>query len=77
MTVLRHGRNGAIWINDRIAMGLRPHLDPASLSDNRLFNGALIMITRNDYARGLFNGDVGIVIRDPRRGTVGAIFGHR
>ena len=74
LTVLRHGRNGAIWINDRIARGLRPHLDPGGMPDDRLFNGALIMITRNDYQRGLFNGDVGVVIRDPLDGMYQAYF---
>lgn len=74
LTVLRHGRNGAIWMNDRIAMGLRPHLDTGSMPEARLFNGALIMITRNDYQRSLFNGDVGVVIRDPGDGMYQAYF---
>ena len=65
LTVLRHGRSGARWVNDRIAAGLRQILDPGSNPDNRLFNGALMMITRNDYTRGLYNGDVGVVLRQP------------
>ena len=65
LTVLRHGRTGARWVNDRIAGGLRQILDPSGNPGNRLFNGALIMITRNDYTRGLFNGDVGVVLHDP------------
>ncbi len=62
LTILRHGRTGARWVNDRIAAGLRQILDPGSNPDKRLFNGALIMITRNDYTRDLFNGDVGLVL---------------
>jgi exodeoxyribonuclease V alpha subunit len=65
LTVLRHGRSGARWINARIAAGLRQILDPGSHPDNPLFNGALIMITRNDYTRNLYNGDVGVVLRQP------------
>lgn len=63
LTLLRHGRNGARWINHRIAAGLRQILDPDGNPDDRLFSGALIMITRNDYTRDLFNGDVGLVMR--------------
>ena len=62
LTVLRRGRTGARWINARIAAGLRQILDPDGNPDDRLFNGALIMITRNDYTRDLFNGDVGLVM---------------
>ncbi len=29
-----------------------------------LFSGALIMVTRNDYGKNLFNGDIGVVIRN-------------
>ena len=62
LTVLRHGRTGARWVNDRIAAGLRQILDPDGNPDHCLFNGAMIMITRNDYTRDLFNGDVGLVM---------------
>jgi exodeoxyribonuclease V alpha subunit len=62
LTVLRHGFTGARWVNDRISNRLRQILDPESSPDDRLFNGALIIITRNDYTRDLFNGDVGLVL---------------
>ena len=62
LTVLRRGRTGARRVNARIAAGLRQILDPDGNPDDRLFNGALIMITRNDYTRDLFNGDVGLVM---------------
>ncbi len=65
LTVLRHGRTGARWVNHRIAAVLRQVLDPDGNPDDRLFSGALIMITRNDYTRDLFNGDVGLVMRQP------------
>ena len=63
LTILRHGRTGARSINDRIASRLRRILDPGRSPDSRLFNGALLMITRNDYTRELYNGDVGVVLR--------------
>jgi exodeoxyribonuclease V alpha subunit len=63
LTLLRRGRTGSQTINNRIAAALRPILDPGCPPDSRLFNGALIMITRNDYSRDLYNGDVGLVLR--------------
>jgi exodeoxyribonuclease V alpha subunit len=63
LTLLRLGRTGSQAINNRIAAALRPILDPGCQPDSRLFNGALIMITRNDYTRDLYNGDVGLVLR--------------
>ncbi|MGA6924885.1 MAG: exodeoxyribonuclease V subunit alpha, partial [Desulfosarcina sp.] len=63
LTVLRRGRTGAQWINNCIGSGLRQILDPACNPDDGWFNGALIMVTRNDYTRELFNGDVGVVLR--------------
>lgn len=74
LSVLRHGHYGAQGVNAHIAAGLRPYLDPNSNPDTGLFNGALIMITRNDYARGLFNGDVGLVIRHLDDGMYWAYF---
>ncbi|WP_172683910.1 exodeoxyribonuclease V subunit alpha [Desulfosarcina cetonica] len=62
LTVVRQGRFGVGRINTLIAQTLRSRLDPAASGDGRLFNGALIMITRNDYQRQLFNGDVGVVL---------------
>ncbi len=74
LTVVRHGKAGAQWINTRIAARLRMVLDPGSNPDSGLFNGAMIMITRNDYERGLFNGDVGLVVRYPADGLYQAYF---
>jgi exodeoxyribonuclease V alpha subunit len=68
LTVVRHGPTGMQWINNRIAGALKPCLDPDASPQSRLFNGALIMITRNDYDRELFNGDVGVVLRQPDGG---------
>jgi len=64
LTVARRGPLGSAALN-RLAMtylvGLHGRLsDPAT----GLFNGAPILITRNDYGRQLFNGDVGVALRD-------------
>ena len=40
---------------------MRAAIDPHS--EGSLFHGCLVLITRNDYSRRLFNGDVGIAIR--------------
>ena len=68
LTVVRNGPGGMQRINNRIASGLKVLLDPNAALQGRLFDGALIMITRNDYARGLFNGDVGVILRLPEGG---------
>ena len=74
LTVLRHGPAGVRWINNRIANALKSHLDPDTSPHSQLFNGAMIMITRNDYDRKLFNGDVGMVLRQPDGGGYRAWF---
>ncbi len=63
LTLLRRGPQGAAWFNDRIGDHVRRLSDPDSDPDGRLFSGALLMVTRNDDARGLRNGDVGVVLR--------------
>jgi ATP-dependent exoDNAse (exonuclease V) alpha subunit len=65
LSPLRRGQRGTQWLNRLIAAELRPLLDPGIDSESDVFNGALIMITRNDYQRELFNGDVGVVTLHP------------
>jgi exodeoxyribonuclease V alpha subunit len=74
LTVVRHGQTGMRWINNRIANALKSQLDPDAGRQSQLFNGALIMITRNDYDRQLFNGDVGMVLGQPGGGGYRAWF---
>ncbi|WP_319525557.1 exodeoxyribonuclease V subunit alpha [uncultured Desulfosarcina sp.] len=62
---LRRGQRGIQWLNRCIAAELRPLLDPDADPDRDIFNGAWIMITRNDYRRELFNGDAGVVTLRP------------
>jgi exodeoxyribonuclease V alpha subunit len=60
---LRRGPFGAAAVN-RIAEAI---LAEAGLirPTETWYAGRPVMITRNDYGRGLFNGDVGIALRDP------------
>jgi exodeoxyribonuclease V alpha subunit len=64
LTLLRNGRYGCTVINDVIAARLAHILDPAANRQTQGFSGALIIITRNDYSKALFNGDVGVIIKD-------------
>ena len=61
LTLVREGPWGAVDINRFLADLLRPRLDPGT--PGSLFAGAPVLITRNDAARQLNNGDVGIVLR--------------
>lgn len=63
LTALRNGAQGARGLNARIE---------AALSGQRLgsppawFPGRLLLVTENSYRHGLFNGDVGICLRDDK-----------
>ena len=66
LTLVRDGAWGCDEINRFLDLLLRPRLDAGARGE--LFAGAPVLITRNDAARGLFNGDVGITLRDGRGG---------
>ena len=59
----RHGEAGVVKQNDRIAQGLleRGLIDAVE----GWYEGRPVMITRNDYALGLMNGDVGVTLWIP------------
>lgn len=63
LTILRNGIYGCTWINSIINQCLGFELEPAFWTGENIFAGAVIMITRNDYSKELFNGDVGVVIK--------------
>jgi exodeoxyribonuclease V alpha subunit len=58
LTGIRAGRFGLEWWNDRIATGVGLHR-------NRWSVGRPVIVTRNDPANGVFNGDTGITVADP------------
>jgi exodeoxyribonuclease V alpha subunit len=60
LTALRDGASGSVELNARMADALRP----VGERDQRLFPGALLMITSNSPRHGLFNGDIGVAWPD-------------
>jgi exodeoxyribonuclease V alpha subunit len=66
LTVVRDGPWGCVDLNRYLAQVLRPRWDRTGSTG--LFAGAPVLITRNDYARRLFNGDVGVTLRSPDGG---------
>ena len=64
LSCLRNGIYGCRVINALIAEQLRSACDPFADSSGESFAGAIVIITRNDYSKALFNGDVGIILKD-------------
>jgi len=68
LCAVRHGEAGVVKQNARIAQGL---FDRGLIDDvDGWYEGRSVMVTRNDYALGLMNGDVGVTlwIRDGQGG---------
>ncbi len=65
LCAVREGEWGVTGLND--AIGQR--LDAAGLIRRRgeWYVGRPVMITRNDYGTGVFNGDIGLTLADPAR----------
>jgi exodeoxyribonuclease V alpha subunit len=62
LCALRENAFGALAVNRAIEQRLKQHWNIAE--DPLWYPGRAIMITRNDYAARLFNGDVGIALAD-------------
>ena len=73
LSLVRNGWYGCTGINARITAELGIELESPAWSRKGYFSGALIMITKNDYPKELFNGDVGVVLAD-RTGIFRAFF---
>ncbi|MGY0612935.1 exodeoxyribonuclease V subunit alpha [Luteimonas sp. A501] len=66
LTAVREGPQGARGLNARIEemlAGTRRGAGPASAA-SRYFHGRLLLVTENSYRHRLFNGDIGICLRD-------------
>jgi exodeoxyribonuclease V alpha subunit len=63
----RHGAHGQLAINASIEAELLRRGTMAS--ESRQYAGRALMVTENDYQAQLFNGDVGVLVRDPRDPT--------
>jgi exodeoxyribonuclease V alpha subunit len=62
LCALREGAFGVQGINALMARRLSERF--GFEADESWYHGRPILVTRNDYARDLFNGDIGIVLRD-------------
>jgi exodeoxyribonuclease V alpha subunit len=71
LTLLRRGAYGCEGLNARLCRALRRHLDPQA--GEEYFAGMPVLIMRNAYGLNLFNGDVGVILKD-RRGSYRAAF---
>jgi len=68
----RRGWDGVEWVNRQIEAALAAAGMIAD--DGNLYVGQPIIVTRNDYQLGLFNGDVGLIVRDPERADARVAF---
>ncbi len=66
LTLIHEGVYGARGVNTRLINSLRPELDDEG--SDVIFRGSMILITRNDKAKGLFNGDIGVILGDAGQG---------
>lgn len=64
LTVARHGPLGCVALNRMLMAYLAGRYGLVCDPGTGLFCGAPVLLTRNDYARQLFNGDVGVALRD-------------
>lgn len=63
LCALRDGTFGAAGVNALVARRLAARLEVDT--GQSWYHGRPVIVTRNDYARGLFNGDVGIALEGP------------
>src|SRR5438105_791236 len=70
LCALRRGPFGAETVNGLLERMLRERVE----SDGRYHGGERVIIVRNDYNVGLFNGDLGIVLPDASSGELRVFF---
>lgn len=72
LCALRSGPQGVERLNERLAQAL----EAAGLirRDGEFYAGRPVMLTANDHALRLYNGDVGLVLADPRSGSALRVF---
>jgi exodeoxyribonuclease V alpha subunit len=63
LTLTRHGAAGCETLNRAVVRQLRGDLAPYSPTQSPLFAGLPIMVTRNNRLHGLYNGDIGIILK--------------
>jgi exodeoxyribonuclease V alpha subunit len=65
LAATRHGPRGVDEINSRVAAWVRAAASVTLGAGAQWFAGRPVIVTRNDYALGVFNGDVGIALPTP------------
>ncbi len=65
LCVHRQGSSGVVGMNRRIESLLRPLLPAVPTTRRDWYAGRAVMMSRNDYALDLYNGDLGIALEDP------------
>ncbi|MFN0300273.1 MAG: exodeoxyribonuclease V subunit alpha [Burkholderiales bacterium] len=65
LCVHRQGASGVVGLNRRIEALLRPLLPAIPTTRRDWYAGRAVMMSRNDYALELYNGDIGIALADP------------
>jgi exodeoxyribonuclease V alpha subunit len=68
----REGAAGVVETNRRIEMGLKAA--GLAVEPGGMYQGRPILVSRNDYQLGVFNGDIGILWPDPADGVLRAWF---
>lgn len=64
LSIVREGNHGCVGINFFLSEYWRPLLDPDANAKSPVFTGMPVMVTRNNHRLKLFNGDIGIIVRD-------------
>ena len=72
LCLTRSGGRGTRGVNAVASSMLKPVLSPVQYG--HLFHGAQVMSVENDYARGIFNGDMGLVLAEHESGNLNAWF---
>ncbi|PSV55610.1 exodeoxyribonuclease V subunit alpha [Photobacterium sp. GB-50] len=72
LCALREGDFGVVGLNYRIEKELT-HRGKINPGDDTWYQGRPIMITRNDHAVGLYNGDIGITMLEPETDAVDGV----
>lgn len=75
LCAVRNTARGVNALNQALEASLKPLL-PAAMAPSPWYVGRAVIVTRNDYTLRLFNGDVGIALRD-RAGQLRVVFQDR
>lgn len=74
LCALREGAYGVVGVNERLTAHFVRRQVIAPLRRSPWYAGRPILVTQNDAALSLANGDVGLVLTEPRSGALRAVF---